>query len=67
MYECLTGKLPFESETIANTIFKILTEKPKLISTFNSDVHPLLEKIVFKALEKDPEQRFQRASELIQN
>lgn len=65
MYECITGKLPFESETIANTIFKILTEKPKLLSNFKNDINPLLEKIVFKALEKDPDQRFQRASELI--
>lgn len=65
MYECFAGKLPFESETIANTIFKILTEKPEPISTFKKDIDPNLERIIFKAMEKDPDKRYQRCSHMI--
>ena len=61
MYECLTGSLPFEGETPYVTILAHQTEEvPPLPST----IDPELAEIVYKALAKDPDDRFQSAAEM---
>jgi len=65
LYEMVTGKLPFESEYDQAVVYSILNEEPEPITDLRSRVPTQLEQIVFKALAKNPEGRYQHADELL--
>lgn len=65
LYEMLTGKLPFTGEYEAAVIYSILNETPDPILKYNPDIPDHLCRIVSKALEKNPDLRYQTASEII--
>jgi tetratricopeptide (TPR) repeat protein len=65
MYELLTKQSPFVGGQVANQIFKILQERPILPTQINPDIPQSLETICIKLLEKNPEQRYQNAAELV--
>ncbi len=58
MYEMLTGKLPFESNTDYSLMQEILKKKPISVDKLNMALPQALSRIVMKALEKKPENRF---------
>lgn len=66
MYETLTGKVPFLGANVGETIAKQLQEMPKPFAEMRPDLQipKSLEKVVFKALEKDPENRQLSMAEL---
>src|SRR5204863_6859338 len=64
LYEMLTGRLPFESDTAMGLAYKHISEMPKPPSNLNPNIPPRLEAIIMKALAKDPSQRFSSASEM---
>jgi eukaryotic-like serine/threonine-protein kinase len=64
LYEMLAGKRAFGGESFADTIGAIVKENPPPLCQTVADVPPGLERIVFHCLEKNPEQRFQSASDL---
>lgn len=66
MYEALTGRVPLEGETIVETMYKQVHELPKSLNNVDADVRLVerLEKILFKALSKDPNSRQQSMDEL---
>lgn len=66
MYEALTGRVPLEGETIVETMYKQVHELPKSVDGVDADVRLVerLEKILFKALSKDPNNRQQSMDEL---
>jgi serine/threonine protein kinase len=64
LYEMLCGKHAFRRETIAETMTAILKEDPPEVSTINPTINLPLERIVRRCLEKQPERRFQTASDL---
>jgi eukaryotic-like serine/threonine-protein kinase len=64
LYEMATGHLAFERTTIGATFGAILHEDAVPPSQWNRELPPQVEVIISKALEKDPEQRYQNASEL---
>ncbi len=66
MYEALTGRVPLEGETIVETMYKQVHELPKSLQNVDADVRLVerLEKILFKALSKDPNSRQQSMDEL---
>lgn len=70
MYELLCGRLPFESQSDYLLMQDIMKKKPLHLSTVNPAVPPGLARIVMKALEKKPDNRFASArafqQELIQ-
>ncbi len=66
LYEMLTGELPFKGEFEQAMIYAIINESPDPIDG-NRDIPEELKAIVFKALAKDPEQRFQTIEELLQD
>ena len=66
LYEMLTGHIPFERDTEYELMNSHLTEKPKPLRQFNHEVSLDLEKIVLRALEKDPGKRFASALEFSQ-
>lgn len=65
LYEMLTGKLPFKGDHEQAVIFSILKEKPKAVTDIKSDIPVSIEQVVSKALEKDPDKRYQQAEELL--
>jgi Tol biopolymer transport system component len=64
LYEMLAGRRAFEKSTSADTMAAILNEEPPTISELAPNTPPALVRIVKRCLDKDPEQRFQSASDL---
>ncbi len=65
LYEMLTGELPFKGERSQAVVYAILKEKPKPLTSSRPGLPPAIEQVVFKALEKDPDRRYQRFEELL--
>jgi len=64
-YELVTGSVPFGGESIVEVGNAILREQPVRPSQFNADA-AVVEKIILKCLEKDPANRYQSSSELLE-
>lgn len=64
IHELITGINPFDSESSAKTIFKILQERPARPSISRPDLPKILENICMRLLEKDPDMRYHSAIEL---
>jgi len=65
MYEMLTGRLPFEGDVDQVIIYSILDKEPEKITSLNPEIPLGLENIVSKALEKNPESRYQNIEEML--
>jgi len=64
MYEMITGKLPFPGEADQVMIYSILNKEPVSITGLKSDVPKELIWIINRTLEKNPDERYQNASEI---
>lgn len=64
LYEMLAGKRAFRKPTVAETMTAILHDDPPALSQIVPSTPPALLRIVQRCLEKNPEQRFQSASDL---
>ena len=64
LYEMLTGQRAFQKATSIDAMSAILNEEPTPLAQVVSNVPPAIEKVVQRGLEKNPEQRFQSASDL---
>ncbi len=63
--ECLTGRPPFEGETVMEVMYKHLHEPLTVVAErLEACGDPRLESIALRCLEKDPLRRFQSADEL---
>ena len=67
MYEMLLGRRPFKGENITSLIYAITTQEPKLPSTINPQIPLLFDHIIGRALKKNPNERYQKASEISAN
>ncbi len=65
LYEMATGQRPFRAELGPELSSDILNKAPVPLGRLNPDLPPELERIVLKCLEKDPENRYQSAKELM--
>ena len=57
LFQMLTGKLPFSGRTKSSITTAILSQTPTAPSTYNHDVPPQLDDVVWKMLSKDPGSR----------
>ncbi|MDL1921719.1 serine/threonine protein kinase [Chloroflexi bacterium CFX3] len=64
LYEMLSGTLPFSSDTPAGMMYMHINQPPPLIRGTRPDLPDAVEKVLIKALAKQPEQRFNNAGEL---
>jgi CheY-like chemotaxis protein len=64
LYECLTGKLPFEGGSSIALIAKQLNEDPTPPDQVNPEVPPELSALIVRLLSKSPDDRPASASEL---
>ena len=65
LYEMLSGELPFKGEHEQAIIHSILKESPRSIKDLKADVPASIEQVVFRALEKNPDKRYQRIGDLL--
>ncbi len=65
LYELATGRRPFDAPVPGRLIHAILNEQPPAPSAINPAISPGLDRIILKALDKDPKQRYQSAGELL--
>jgi serine/threonine-protein kinase len=66
VFQCITGRLPFESEALGDLLVKIIMNKPPLPSSFDPSLPPTFDEWWVKAAQNQPENRFQSAKELSQ-
>ncbi|MCC5917288.1 MAG: serine/threonine protein kinase [Cryomorphaceae bacterium] len=67
IYQCLAGKVPFKGDTPIATIVKLKTEDTPPLSDFNTSVPHGFERIIRKCLEKNKEERYQTAGEMLED
>ena len=63
-YQFLSGRLPYEAQSITELALKQQREAPPLLNELNPDVSPELAAAVDRALELEPEARYETAEEL---
>ncbi len=64
LYEMATGQRPFPGETDATIYDAILNREPELPSRLNKQIPAKLEEIIYKALEKERDLRYQHAADI---
>jgi Tol biopolymer transport system component/predicted Ser/Thr protein kinase len=64
LYEMLTGRLPFDGQYEQAIVYSIINENPEPVTALRSGLPLELDRIVYKALAKRPEERYQHADDL---
>jgi CheY-like chemotaxis protein len=64
LYECLTGRLPFDGGSPVSLIAKVLSQEPDAPITLTPDMPPALSALILRLLAKRPDDRVQTATEL---
>jgi len=67
LFELLSGEKPFKGEDITSLMYQVAREKHPSIRTINPKTPPVVEKIIDRALEKDPEKRYQKAGQMAEH
>ena len=65
LFEMSTGRAPFAGDTLAAVFDQLLNRRPPAPHTLNPTLPAFLATVIDKAIEKDPERRYQSASELL--
>ena len=65
LYEMFGGQLPFKGEHDQAVVYSILNKKPKPITDLRSEIPISIEQVVAKALEKNPDERYQQIDDLL--
>ncbi|UCF77869.1 MAG: protein kinase [Candidatus Eiseniibacteriota bacterium] len=65
IYEMVTGQLPFRGDYEPAVVYSILNEEPEPVTSLRSAVPMELERLVRKAVAKDPNRRYQSVSDML--
>jgi serine/threonine-protein kinase len=66
MYECLTGRVPFEKDLDAAIIFAHVSESPTLPTALRPDLPPAVDEVFARVLAKQPGDRYANCREFIE-
>ncbi len=66
LYEMVTGEKPFPGQNITTVIYKIVNEDPVPPRQIDPSIHPGISAVVMRALEKEPDQRYQSCREMLE-
>ncbi|MEO8971471.1 MAG: protein kinase [Ktedonobacteraceae bacterium] len=61
LYQMVTGQVPFSGDTPIAVYFKQLRDEPPLPSALNPEIPPSIERVILRALDKDPRRRYRTA------
>ncbi len=64
LFEMVTGQLPFRGDTQIVVVAMHMSKPPPLPRTFVPNIPPQVERVMLRALEKNPALRYQSATEL---
>ena len=65
MYEMLTGKLPFDGESVAEVAVKHFTVVPEAPTALVPDIPPELEEITLLAMQPNPDERYASVEDML--
>ena len=63
MYQLLAGQLPFQADSMATLMFKIANEPHAEVTVIRAELPAGVNQILDKALQKDPDKRYQRGAD----
>ena len=64
LFQCVTGRLPFNADAPVGIIYKQIHEQPPRPAVLVPGLPPLIEQIILRAMAKDPRARYQDAREM---
>lgn len=67
MYEMLTGRVPFDADTPVSVALKQVQEEPVDPMNYNENIPISVNRIILKAMQKDPNLRYQNATEMLKD
>ena len=67
MYEMVTGRVPFDADTPVSVALKQVQEEPVDPITYTKDLPISVNRIILKAMQKDPNLRYQNATEMLKD
>ncbi len=67
LYEILCGELPFWGERDNSIMYSIVHGEPRPLRKIKPDIPVEMERIIARAIKKDPDSRYQSAAEILRN
>jgi serine/threonine-protein kinase len=67
LYQLLTGEKPFFGDTIPTLLYNIVNKDPTPPSQIDSSIPPLYDDVIAKALAKNPDKRYRRAKDFVED
>ena len=67
LYEMVTGDVPFHADSAIRLMYMRVHEAPKSPAELNPDLPPWLVQVIMKAIEKEPDRRYQGAREILKD
>ncbi len=64
LYELLSFHKPFEGESVHGVLYQVLTTEPKPLRTVAPSIPAALERVVGKAMNKVPDERYETAAQM---
>ena len=65
LFEMLTGHIPFRGEHEAALMYSIVNEEPESVLKYRPELSAELDRIIRRALEKDPADRYQHVDDMV--
>jgi serine/threonine protein kinase len=65
LYELAAGEPPFQGDSPLEILYQHINENAKSLANMVPSIDPIVERIIFTCIEKDPLRRFQKAEEII--
>ena len=65
LYECLSGERPFQADSVAGILVRVVTEEPTAVDFAALGLPPGLTEVLSRAMAKNPAARFASGAEMI--